>query len=236
MDKKKIKKIYTLDDKEKLTDEELIPVKLEATILGEEDDDELAVLLSNEGETLDIINSVFKKGMRETFEAFCNGDLIEIGSLWIDSEIEVVDDEISNAILQLKNTKDKLTETSKQLLKLCFEKDANIKVTLDDIDITKYLNIQFFIKDILKPEETSKKDKIELFSILEEQVSDILSYDIECYNYIDDEHRENNVIDNIYNKLLSIFNKLKQYYDEGLLPINLDKFFIDEWNKYIKEK
>ena len=55
------------------------------------------------------------------------------------------------------------------------------------------------------------------------------------YNGIDDYHRENNDIDVIYDILKDIFNKLKVYYDEGLLPVDLHKSFIEEWKRTIKK-
>lgn len=230
------KEFCTLDKKEKLDIEELEHETIEVTWLDENDDEELADLLFNEGNALDIIDSIFRNGMRETFEDFRTYGLPDYSGVWVDTSIFALEDEISKAISQLKENKDELTGTSKQLLKLCLKDSSNIKVTIDDIDITKSVNIQFFLNDILKPEEKGKKEKIELFNILEEQVSNIGNYDATCYNGIDDYLRENNAIDDIYAKLLNIFNKLKAYYDEGLLPINLDKFFIDEWNKSIKEK
>ena len=221
-----------MNEKENLNNKELEENDIVNEYDNEEDyGEELAELLSNEGVTLDMINSIFRNGMREAFQEFYNLSPVCFSDTGVDYEMSRLKNEISKAIEQLKDNKYELTETTEQFLNICLKNDPTIKVTLDGIDITKLLNIQYFAKDILKPEEKSKKDKIELFSILEEQVSDILSYDIECYNYIDDEHRENNVIDNIYEKLLNIFNKLKQYYDEGLLPINLDRFFIDEWKK-----
>lgn len=221
-----------MNEKENLNNKE-IEENDEVNEYDNEEDfgEELTELLSNESETLDIIDSIYRNGMRETLEAFCNGKLNEIGSWYFDSDTSRIEGEISKSISQLKNTKDELTETTEQLIKLCLKNDLKIKVTLDDIDITKFLNIQYFIKDILKPEETCKKEKIELFSILKEQVSIISNYDATCSNGIDDFLRKNNYIDDIYEKLLNIFNKLKVYYDEGLLPINLDRFFIDEWKK-----
>ena len=225
-----------MNEKENLNNKELEENDIVNEYDNEEDyGEELAELLSNEGVTLDMINSIFRNGMREAFQEFYNLSPVCFRDTWVDYEMSRLKNEISKAIEQLKDNKYELTETTEQLLNICLKNDPTIKVTLDGIDITKLLNIQYFAKDILKSEGTRKKNKIELFSILKEQVSNIWNYDATCSNCIDDYLRENNDIDDIYERLQNIFKKLKAYYDEGLLPINLDKFFIDEWNKSNKK-
>lgn len=216
--------------------QEPITLNLALTELQEENDDdenddeiELEILLSDEEKVLGIIKSIYIKGIRKTLEDFCTNKLLEHDEL-IPYSTEIGKD-IRDKIEQLKENKDELLETYRQVLKKCLEGCTDVRAMLGEIDITNLINLGEHIDYILEFEETRKKNQIDLLNILEELVSEIENYILTCYNGMDDYLKENSVIEDIHEKLLNVFNKLKAYYNEGFLPIDLDRFFIDEMKK-----
>lgn len=233
----KVKK-FTEEEKKALQEfeqlnQEPIMLNLSATDFQKKDDNddedneiELEMLLADEDKTLGIIYSIYSKGIRKTLEDFCINELLEHDEL-IPYSTEIGKD-IRDKIEQLKENKDELLETHRQVLKKCLEGCTDVRAMLGEIDITNLINLREHIDYILEFEEIRKRNQTDLLNILEEQVSTIENYILTCYNGMDDYLKENNVIEDIHEKLLNVFNKLKAYYKEGLLPIDLDRFFINE--------